>query len=131
MDIADHFGLGERIEVTIVLEVFLGVFETFAANIGFTKAVGANGGAHGAVDDDDAVAQGTAKEFGVGRHGEQPIRETAKSKFKINASRCDDLIFFRRFHWADQCEFAWLPGSIAIDWVDTPGKARYNHRPHE
>ena len=55
MDVADHLRLGEREEVAVVEQILGGVLEAIAANIGFGHAVGADGGAHGAVDDGDAV----------------------------------------------------------------------------
>ncbi len=55
MDVADHLRLGEREEVAVVEQVLGGVLEALAANVGFRHAVGADGGAHGAVDDGDAV----------------------------------------------------------------------------
>ena len=55
MDVADHLRLGEREEVAVVEQVLGRVLEALAADVGFRHAVGADGGAHGAVDDGDAV----------------------------------------------------------------------------
>ncbi len=55
MDVADHFRLGEGEEVAVVQEVFGGVFEAVGTDIGLGHAVGADSGAHGAVDDGDPV----------------------------------------------------------------------------
>ncbi len=54
MDVADHRGLRERKEVAVVEEVLGRVLEALAADVGFLHPVGADGGAHGAVDDGDA-----------------------------------------------------------------------------
>ncbi len=47
-------GLGEGEEVAVVEQVLGGVLEALAADVGFRHAVGADGGAHRAVDDGDA-----------------------------------------------------------------------------
>jgi hypothetical protein len=54
VDVADHVGLGDGEEVAVVEEVFGGVFEALSADVGLGHAVGADGGAHGSVDDGDA-----------------------------------------------------------------------------
>lgn len=68
MNIADGRCLRQRVEIAVVLEIFLRVREPFAANFLLAQAVGANGRAHRAVDDDDALAEGFLQEFGVIRH---------------------------------------------------------------
>ena len=54
VDVADHLRLGEREEVAVVQQVLFRVLEALAADVGFLHAVGADGGAHRAVDDGDA-----------------------------------------------------------------------------
>jgi len=61
MDVADHLRLREREKVAIVEQIFGGVLEALAADVGFFHAVGADGGAHGAVDDGDAVFEDLLK----------------------------------------------------------------------
>ena len=68
MDVADHVGLRERIEIAVVLEILLRVREAFAANIGLGQSVGANGRAHRAVDDGDAFAENPFQLFNVVSH---------------------------------------------------------------
>ena len=57
VDVADHLRLREREEVAVVEQVLLRVLEALAADVRFLHAVGADGGAHRAVDDGDAVFQ--------------------------------------------------------------------------
>ena len=62
----DHGGLGEGEEVTVVEQVLGGVAEARAADVGLGHAVGADGGAHGAVDDGDAGFEDFFQRMGVG-----------------------------------------------------------------
>ncbi len=57
MDVADHLRLGEREEVAVVQQVLGGVLEALAADVRFRHAVGADGGAHRAIDDGDAALE--------------------------------------------------------------------------
>ena len=57
MDVADHVGLGEGEEVAVVEQVFGRVLEALAADVGFLHAVGADGGAHRAIDDGDSILE--------------------------------------------------------------------------
>lgn len=54
VNVADHLGLGEREEVTVVEEILFGILEAFSPDVGLFHAIGADGGTHGAVDDGDA-----------------------------------------------------------------------------
>ena len=66
MDVADHRRLGEREEVAVVEEVLGGVLEAVRTDIGLGHAVGADGGAHGAVDDGDSVFEDGFEGVGSG-----------------------------------------------------------------
>ena len=57
VDVADHLRLREREEVAVVEQVLLRVLEALAAHVRLCHAVGADGGAHGAVDDGDALLE--------------------------------------------------------------------------
>jgi len=57
VDVADHLGLREREQIAVVEQVLAGVGEALAADVGLGHPVAADGGAHGAVDDDDAFAE--------------------------------------------------------------------------
>ena len=57
MDVADHLRLGERKEVAVVQQVLGGVLEAVCANVRLGHAVGADGGAHGAVDDGNSILE--------------------------------------------------------------------------
>ena len=66
MDVADHGGLGEREQIAVVQEVLGGVLEALSADVGFRHAIGADGGAHGAVDDGDAFVKDRLQRMSVG-----------------------------------------------------------------
>ena len=55
MNVADHFWLGQREEVTIVEQAFRRVLETVPTDVGFGHAIGAYGRPHGSVDDSDTI----------------------------------------------------------------------------
>ena len=57
MDVADHLGLREREEITIVEEILFRVREARASDVRLLHPIGADRGAHGAVDDRDAAAE--------------------------------------------------------------------------
>ena len=57
VDLGDDVGLGEDEEIAVALEVLVMRLEAFAAEIGLGELVLLQGGAHGAVDDDDAFLQ--------------------------------------------------------------------------
>ena len=60
MDVSDLARAGERVDVAVVLQILGGVFETFAARLLLGDPIGADGGAHGAVDDRDALGKEAA-----------------------------------------------------------------------
>ena len=68
MNVANCFRLRERIKVTVVLQIFLGILEPFAANFRLAVTVSANSRPHRAVNVDDAFAERTLQQFGVVRH---------------------------------------------------------------
>src|SRR5262249_43161682 len=72
MDVANDVGPREREQIAVVEQVFLGVAEALAADVGFAEPVAADGGPHGAVDDDDALAQQLLEWMQV-RHGLTPL----------------------------------------------------------
>jgi hypothetical protein len=86
VDVADHIRLSERVEVAVVLQVLFRVLETFAADVLLAEAVSADGGAHGAINDDNAFAERFSKEFSVVRHGFKDRKGREKLKLKINES---------------------------------------------
>ncbi len=55
VDVTDHLRLRQREEVAVVEQILRRVLEALAADVRFLHAVGADGRAHRAVDDDDAV----------------------------------------------------------------------------
>ena len=57
MDVADHLRLREREEVAVVQQVLLRVLEALAADVRLGHPVGADGRAHRAVDDGDALSE--------------------------------------------------------------------------
>ena len=57
MDVADHRRLGQREQVAVVQQVLAGVAEALAADVRLGHAVGADGRAHRAVDDGDALRE--------------------------------------------------------------------------
>ena len=61
VNVADHLRLREREQVAVVQQVFLRIAEPLAADVGFLHLVGADGGAHGAVDDGDALFEDGAQ----------------------------------------------------------------------
>ena len=64
VDVADHLRLREREEVAVVEQVLLRVLEALAADVRLLHAVGADGRAHRAVDDGDALAGGALRADG-------------------------------------------------------------------
>src|SRR6202012_1309825 len=97
VDVANHLWLGQREQIAVVQQILLRIAETFAADVRLRHPVGANGGAHRAIDDGDALfedpAQGMLREcahvgwcyartLGSGECGPgctDAIEETAKS----------------------------------------------------
>jgi hypothetical protein len=61
VDVADVVGAGERVDVAVVLEILRGVLEALAAGLLLRDVVLADGRAHGAVDDDDALGERLAE----------------------------------------------------------------------
>jgi hypothetical protein len=61
MDIADHLRLREREEVAVVQQVLVRVAKALAADVGFLHSVRADGRAHRAVDDGDALFENGAQ----------------------------------------------------------------------
>ena len=57
MDVANHFWLRQREQVTIVQKALRRVLESLPADIRFRHAVGADGRAHRSVDDRDSILQ--------------------------------------------------------------------------
>jgi hypothetical protein len=57
MDVADHRRLGEGEQIAVVQQVLFRVLEALATDVGLGHPVGADGGAHGAVDDRDPVLE--------------------------------------------------------------------------
>jgi hypothetical protein len=57
MDVADHLGLREREKIAVVLQVFLRVGEALGPDVFLGHPVGADGRAHGAVDDGNTLAK--------------------------------------------------------------------------
>ena len=57
VNVANHLRLGEREDVTVVQQILLRIFEAFTTDVGFSHAIGADGRAHRAVDDGDAVSK--------------------------------------------------------------------------
>ena len=68
VDVADHLRLREREEIAVVQQILLRVLEALAADVGLVHAVGADGRAHRAVDDGDAVLEQLLERMRV-RHG--------------------------------------------------------------
>ena len=57
MDVADHLRLRERKNIAVVQQIFFRIFEALATNVRFRHAIGADGGAHRAVNDGDPVSE--------------------------------------------------------------------------
>jgi hypothetical protein len=57
VDVADHVGLGQREQIAVVEQILLRVFEALAADVRLRHPIGADGGAHGAVDDGDTLCE--------------------------------------------------------------------------
>ena len=57
MNIADHLRLGQRKEIAVIEQALGGVLEALATNIRLAHSIGADGSAHRAIDDGDAVLQ--------------------------------------------------------------------------
>ena len=67
VDVADLVRAGKRVDVAVVFEIFGGALETLAARLLLGDIVGAYGGAHGAVNDRDALGKEAAEgDFGGG-----------------------------------------------------------------
>ena len=80
MDIRDDFGFGQAEDVAVALEVFVMVLKALAPEVGLGQLEPLQGGAHGAVDNDDALLQKSFKGMDGGRcHGRDK---------HINASGC-------------------------------------------
>ncbi len=70
VDVGDDIGLGEAEEIAVALEVLVMILEALAAEIGLGELELLQGGAHRAVDDDDAFLQeGFEGMERRGRHG--------------------------------------------------------------
>ena len=78
VDVADHLRLGEREEVAVVEQVLVGVLEALAADVGFGHAVGADGGAHRAVDDGDAVLEDLLERMLAGFRHVYPMSSSSR-----------------------------------------------------
>lgn len=61
VDVGDDIGAGEGENVAVIKEVFLVLLELVAASVAFTEFVTTNGGSHGAVENENAFAQGFSK----------------------------------------------------------------------
>ena len=57
MDVANHFWLRQREQVTIVQKALRCVLESFPSDIRFRHAVGPDGRTHSSVDDRDSILQ--------------------------------------------------------------------------
>ena len=57
MDVTNHVRLGQGEEVSVVQQVLFRIFEARASDVRFLHAVGADGGAHGSIDDGDSCLQ--------------------------------------------------------------------------
>ena len=55
MNIANHFGLSEGEQVSIVKQTFGRVFEAVSPDVRFRHAIGSYGRAHGSVDNRNAI----------------------------------------------------------------------------
>ena len=95
VDVANRARLRQGIEVAIVLQILLGILEPLAPDLCLAQPVGADGGAHRAVNDDDAFAQGTVQEFGVVRHqikiGKTALKANEKSTH-LDAMICNKSV---------------------------------------
>jgi len=69
MDVANHFWLSQREEVTVVQKALRRVLESLPSDIRFRHAVGADGRAHRSVDDGNSIVEDLFKRMWVGfRH---------------------------------------------------------------
>ncbi len=57
MDLADDLGLAEHQQIVVALEIVGVVLEALAAIAGLVKLVALNHGAHGAIENEDALAR--------------------------------------------------------------------------
>ena len=72
MDVADYLRIGQREDVAVVENVLFAVGKTFAASLFFAQSVGADGCAHGSIQNENAFLQGGGQFSGRVRlrHGE-------------------------------------------------------------
>jgi len=81
MDVGDDLGLGEGKDVAVVEKILLVAGELFSTGIRFLQIVGPDGGAHGAIEDENAFSEGGGEsvcEIGLHRLG---VRIGPKSHF--------------------------------------------------
>ena len=64
VDVLDDVGAGDGEDIAVVEEVFFVREEARASGVGFREAVAADGGAHSAINDENALAHG-GFEFGA------------------------------------------------------------------
>ena len=57
VNVTDHFGVRDRVDVAVVFKVLFDVLEPCAADVGFAEVVGADGGAHRPIDDEDPFSE--------------------------------------------------------------------------
>src|SRR5947209_11200013 len=85
--IADHRRLREREDVSVVQQVLLRILESFSTDVRLGHAVGANGGAHGAIDDGDPLLQGRL-EWVFGGSSHSLIRlDSARLESNVRSSK--------------------------------------------
>ena len=58
MNVGNDIGTSEGKNIAVVEEVFFVAFELLATSVGFGEFVTANGGAHRAIEDEDAFGEG-------------------------------------------------------------------------
>ena len=58
MDVADDIGAGDGEDVAVVEDVLVVVGKAGASGVAFFESVGADGGAHRAVQDEDSFGEG-------------------------------------------------------------------------
>ena len=98
VDVTDRRRLRERIQITVVLQILLGIRKPFAANFLFAQPVAADGCAHRAINDDDAFLQSFEQQLRVGTigfglvHGRKLAQHRQVAKLKIIASGYEDMI---------------------------------------
>ena len=73
MDVADHLRLGQAEQLIVALDVLVKIFEALAPVLSLGELEALDHGAHGAVEDDKALAQDLGQGLGPGvgreRHG--------------------------------------------------------------